>query len=440
MTKLIRICCRSLFGQIVLATLLGILLGCAAPETAIAFKPLSDGFIKLISMIVAPLIFCVVVQGIASVDNLRSVERIGLKALVYFEVMTSVALIFGLFAAWLPGPGRGLHINLDALTGADMRLYSGRAESLIQGGITPFLLGIIPLSPVAAFAANHMIEILFFAVIFGVALSLIWKEGRPVSRLIDALTKIFFQIMRLIVRVAPLGVFGAIAYTVGHYDLHVLGRLVALVMAYFVTVILLLILCLGTVLRLCGLHLFPLIRYFREELLIVMATASSDAVLPQVMQKLEALGIRRDVVGLVIPAGYSLNLDALSIYIGMAVLFLAQVTGTSLGVGQLALIIFTALITSKGAHGVPGTAIVILAATLAAVPIIPTIGLVLILSVDWYLGICRAMGNVIGNCVATIVIASWEGEFGRPHPAAPPDLRKINLSKGLIFSYPRLCL
>lgn len=190
-----------------------------------------------------------------------------------------------------------------------------------------------------------------------------------------------------------------------------LGRLVALVIAYFVTVILFIILCLGAVLRFCGLRLFPLIRYFREELLIVMATASSDAVLPQVMQKLEALGIRRDVVGLVIPAGYSFNLDALSIYIGMAVLFLAQVTGTSLGIGRLALILFTALITSKGAHGVPGTAIVILAATLAAVPVIPAIGLVLILSVDWYLGICRAMGNVVGNCVATIFVASWEGEL-----------------------------
>lgn len=411
MTKLIRLCCRALFGQIVLATLLGVLLGCVAPETAMAFKPLSDGFIKLISMIVAPLIFCVVVQGIASVDNLRSVGRIGLKALIYFEVMTTFALIFGLFAAWLLGPGRGMHINPDALAGADKSLYSGRATTLVQGGFTPFLLGIIPRSPVAAFAANHMIEVLFFAVIFGVALSLIGEEGRPVSRVIDALTKIFFQIMRLIVRVAPLGVFGAIAYTVGHYDLHVLGRLVALVIAYFVTVILFIILCLGAVLRLCGLRLFPLIRYFREELLIVMATASSDAVLPQVMQKLEALGIRRDVVGLVIPAGYSFNLDALSIYIGMAVLFLAQVTGTSLGIGQLALILFTALITSKGAHGVPGTAIVILAATLAAVPVIPAIGLVLILSVDWYLGICRAMGNVVGNCVATIFVASWEGEL-----------------------------
>lgn len=216
MTKLIRRCCRALFGQIVLATLLGVLLGCVAPETAMAFKPLSDGFIKLISMIVAPLIFCVVVQGIASVDNLRSVGRIGLKALIYFEVMTTFALIFGLFAAWLLGPGRGMHINPDALAGADMSLYSGRATTLVQGGFTPFLLGIIPRRPVAAFAANHMIKVLFFAMIFGVALSLIGEEGRPVSRVIDALTKIFFQIMRLIVRVAPLGVFGAIAYTVGH--------------------------------------------------------------------------------------------------------------------------------------------------------------------------------------------------------------------------------
>lgn len=255
-----------------------------------------------------------------------------------------------------------------------------------------------------------MIEVLFFAVIFSVALSITGKEGRPVSRVIDALTKILFQIMRLIERVAPLGVFGAIAHTVGHYDLHVLGRLGALVIAYFVTVILFVTLGLGAVLRLCGLRLFPFMKYFREELLIVLATASSDAVLPQVMQKLEALGTRRDVVELVFLAGYSFNMDALSINVGMAVLFLAQVTGTSLGIGQLALILFTALVTSNGAHGVPGTAIVILAATSAAVPVIPAIRLVLILSVDWYLGICRAMGNVIGNRFATILLASWEGE------------------------------
>lgn len=411
MVHLLRSYCRSLFGQIVFASILGILLGCLAPETAMALKPLGDGFIKLISMIVAPLIFCVVVQGIASVENLRSVGRIGLKAIIYFEAMTSFALAFGLLAAWLIGPGRGMHINLAALKSARINIYSGQAESLAQGGLTSFLLGIIPRSPIEAFAANRMLEILFFAVIFGIALSLIGEAGKPISSLIDAMTRLFFQIMRLIVRLAPLGVLGAIAYTAGHYDLLVLGRLLALVLAYFVTVILFILLCLGTVTRLCGLRLFPLIRFFREELLVVLATASSDAVLPQIMQKLENLGVRRDVVGLVIPAGYSFNLDAMSIYIGMAVLFLAQAMNAALSAGQLALIVLTALVTSKGAHGVPGTAIVILAATLAAVPAIPTIGLVLVLSVDWSIGIGRAIGNVIGNCVATIVVAAWENEL-----------------------------
>jgi aerobic C4-dicarboxylate transport protein len=398
---------RSLFVQIVAASLLGAVIGVFAPQHAQSLKILSDAFLRLISMIVSPLVSCVVVQGIAGAGDLRSAGRVGLAALVYFEAMTTLALIFGVLVALLCHPGAGLHVDPASLSSSALAGNGERAASLVRGGIGAFLLGLIPASPVAALAGNDVLQVLVFALLFGAGLSLAGAPAAPVARLIDALASVLFRIMGLIVRVAPLGVLGAIAYTVGRYGLASLDQLAALVIVYFAAVALFVAVALGAVMRLCGLSLLRLIAYLRTELLVVLATTSSDAVLPQLMDKLTALGIRREVVGLVIPAGYSFNLDALSIYLGLAVLFIAQATGTPLHWSQLALVLGTALLTSKGAHGIPGVAIVILAATLAAVPSVPAIGLVLVVSVDWFIGIARALGNALGNCVATIAVASW---------------------------------
>ncbi|MBB2156803.1 cation:dicarboxylase symporter family transporter [Gluconacetobacter diazotrophicus] len=406
---------QSLFLQIVVATAGGVAIGLLDPALGMALRPLSDLFLRLIAMIVSPLVFCVVVQGIAGAGSLRTVGRVGIKALVYFEAMTTLALGFGLLAAGLAGPGRGMHVPLAgrAVTDGAVALGSvgGSAAALRQGGIGAFLLNIVPTSPVRAFAGNDVLQILFFAILFGCALTQVGPAGQPVARVIDGLTAVMFRIMGIVTRVAPVGVLGAVAWTVGHYGAAALGQLGLLVVLYVGTVAAFVALALGLVMRRCGVGLWRLLVYLRAELLIVAATTASDAVLPQTMDKLERLGIRREVVGLVIPAGYSFNLDALSIYLGMAVLFLAQATGTVLGWGQMALVLGTALVTSKGAHGVPGVAIVILAATLAVVPQVPPIGLVLVVSVDWFIGIARALGNFVGNCVATIAVAAWEGEI-----------------------------
>jgi aerobic C4-dicarboxylate transport protein len=402
---------HSLFLQIVVATLGGVAIGLVDPALGTAMRPLSELFLRLIAMIVSPLVFCVVVQGIIGAGSLRTVGRVGIKALLYFEAMTTLALGLGLLAASMAGPGRGMHVPLAGLDGAALGSFGGAAATLRSGGVGAFLLNIVPASPVRAFAGNDVLQILFFAILFGCALVQVGPAGQPVARVIDALTAVMFRIMGIITRVAPVGVLGAVAYTTGHYGAGALGQLGLLVVLYVGTVAGFVALALGLVMRLCGVSLWQLLVYLRAELLIVAATTASDAVLPQTMDKLARLGIRREVVGLVMPAGYSFNLDALSIYLGMAVLFLSQATGTPLGWGQLALVIGTALLTSKGAHGVPGVAIVILAATLAVVPQVPPIGLVLVVSVDWFIGIARALGNFVGNCVATIVVAAWEGEI-----------------------------
>lgn len=412
----------SQFFQIILATIIGIILGCAAPSFAVNLKPLSDFFLKLITMIVSPLVFCVVVQGIAGAGNLRTVGRIGFKALIYFEAMTTIALAFGLLMAFLFNPGHGIHINAADLDPSALGKFSDNAESLRHGGISAFFLNIVPSSPIGAFAHNDVLQILFFAILFGSSLTLIGESGKAVTQLIDATTTLMFRIMRIIVRIAPLGVLGAISFTVGQYGIETLRQLVSLVMVYFLSVAIFVIVCLGIVLRLCGVRLFKLLSYLREELLVVVATTSSDAVLPQIMSKLRNMGVKKEVVGLVIPAGYSFNLDALSIYLGLTVIFLAQATGTHLSWTQIGLVLGTALITSKGAHGVPGVAIVILAATLSVVPSVPAIGLVLVISVDWFIGIARAVGNIIGNCVATVVVAAWEKDL---------DLKKAQETLGM---------
>jgi aerobic C4-dicarboxylate transport protein len=405
---------KSLFLQVVFALILGVILGMAVPSFAISLKILSDAFLKLISMIVAPIVFCVVVHGIAGAGDLKKVGRVGLKALIYFEVMTTVALGVGLLLAFLFAPGRGMNINPATLDAKALSNYADNAHKLQGAGVGSFILNIIPTTSIDALARNDVLQVLFFAILFGVALALVGEPAKQVTSLVEAVSKVLFKVMGLIVRVAPLGVLGAVAYTVGQYGVGSLKQLISLVFIFYVAVILFVIVVLGTILRAVGLNIFKFLAYFREELTIVLATASSDAVLPQIMRKLERMGVKDSVVGLVIPTGYSFNLDAFSIYLTLAVVFIAQATNTPLSLGDLLLVLGVSLVTSKGAHGVPGAAIVILLATLNAVPTVPVLGLVLVLSVDWFIGIARALGNLIGNCVATVVIGAWEHEVDLP--------------------------
>jgi len=403
----------SLFVQVVVALILGIVLGMFTPQFAINLKFFSDAFLKLISMIVAPIVFCVVVHGIAGAGDLKKVGRVGGKALLYFEVMTTVALVVGLALAYIVGPGRGMNINTGSLDASALGNYTGNAHKLM--GLGGFILNIIPSTAFDALSRNDVLEVLFFAIIFGVSLALVGERAKPVADLIDNVSTVLFRAMGLIVRTAPLGVLGAVAYTVGQYGVGSLEQLAKLVALFWVAVAFFVIIVLGTVMRVAtGLNILRFLNYLREELTIVLATASSDAVLPQIMRKLERMGVKPSVVGLVVPTGYSFNLDAFSIYLTLAVVFIAQATNTPLSMGDLLLVLAISLVTSKGAHGVPGSAIVILAATLNAVPAIPTIGLVLVLSIDWFIGMARALGNLIGNCVATVVIGAWEHDLDVP--------------------------
>jgi aerobic C4-dicarboxylate transport protein len=408
----------SLFVQVLAALVLGIVLGVVAPDFAIGLKILSDAFLKLISMIVAPIVFCVVVHGIAGAGDLKKVGRVGVKALLYFEVMTTVALVVGLILAYIFGPGHGMNIDPSTLDAKALNTYADNAHKLQGAGVGAFLLNVIPSTSFDALSRNDVLQVLFFAVLFGVGLALVGGEkGKLVTSVIDAASTVLFRVMGLIVRVAPLGVLGAVAYTVGKYGVGSLKQLVSLVMLFYVSVGIFVLGVLGGVMALAGINILKFLAYLREELTIVLATASSDAVLPQIMKKLERMGVKDSVVGLVIPTGYSFNLDAFSIYLTLAVVFIAQATNTPLSFGDLLLVLGVSLITSKGAHGVPGSAIVILAATLNAVPSIPAIGLVLVLSVDWFIGMARAVGNLIGNCVATVVVAAWEGDLDRAKAA-----------------------
>ncbi|MCP3384764.1 dicarboxylate/amino acid:cation symporter [Bradyrhizobium sp. CCGUVB4N] len=408
----------SLFVQVLAALILGIILGVVAPDFAISLKILSDAFLKLISMIVAPIVFCVVVHGIAGAGDLKKVGRVGVKALLYFEAMTTVALVVGLILAYVFGPGHGMNIDPSTLDAKALSTYADNAHKLQGAGIGSFLMNVIPTTSFDALSRNDVLQVLFFAVLFGVGLALVGGEkGALVTSMIDAASTVLFRVMGLIVRVAPLGVLGAVAYTVGKYGVGSLKQLVSLVMLFYVSVGIFVLGVLGGVMALAGINILKFLAYLREELMIVLATASSDAVLPQIMKKLERMGVKDSVVGLVIPTGYSFNLDAFSIYLTLAVVFIAQATNTPLSFGDLLLVLGVSLITSKGAHGVPGSAIVILAATLNAVPSIPAIGLVLVLSVDWFIGMARAVGNLIGNCVATVVVAAWEGDLDRAKAA-----------------------
>jgi aerobic C4-dicarboxylate transport protein len=430
---------RSLFAQVVIALLVGIAVGLAAPDFAVKLKPLGDGFIKLVKMIIPVLVFCVVVHGVAGAGDLKRVGRVGLKALIYFELVTTIALGLGLLMAFLLHPGVGMNVDPKALDAKAMSAYAENASKLTGGGTVEFLIKLIPNTVVDAFAKGDVLQVLLFAVLFGCALSMLGERGRLVATTIDDVSHVLFKVMGIIIKLAPLGVLGAIAFTVGKYGIGSLKQLGMLVALFYATVVVFVAVVLGTIMRVSGFSLWKLLKYLREELMVVLATTSSDSVLPQIMAKLKRMGIRDSTVGLVIPTGYSFNLDAFSIYITLAAVFIAQATNTHVSMADLLTILAVSLVTSKGAHGVPGSAIVVLAATLNAIPAIPAIGLVLVLSIDWFMGIARALGNLIGNCVATVAIAAWEGDIDREKARATLDgTLPATIDDGLIDEEPAL--
>ncbi|NRO96487.1 C4-dicarboxylate transporter DctA [Paraburkholderia sp. NMBU_R16] len=402
---------NSLFGRVVVALIAGVAIGALFPHAGEALRPLGDGFLKLIKMVVGPIVFCVVVSGMASAGDLRKVGRVGGKAILYFEAMTTIALVIGALLAWFIHPGAGMNIDLRTVDASALNTYTEHAKSLKDVG--GFLLKIIPDTIADSFAKGDILQVLVFSVLFGSALSLLGDKAARVSGFIDDLAKALFCVMGFVIKLAPLGVLGAIAFTTGKYGITSLKQLGLLVAVFYLSCIVFVCVVLGIAMRIAGFSIFKLIRYLKDELSIVFGTASSDAVLPQVMRKLEWLGIKDSTVGLVIPTGYSFNLDGFSIYLTLAVLFIAQATNTPLSMHDLIVIVLVSLVTSKGAHGIPGSAIVILAATLSAIPAIPVLGLVLILPVDWFVGIARAVTNLIGNCVAAIVVAAWENDIDR---------------------------
>jgi aerobic C4-dicarboxylate transport protein len=400
---------KSLFGQVVIALVVGVVVGALWPEFAVKLKPLGDGFIKLIKMIIAPLVFCVVVHGICSTGDLKKVGRVGVKALVYFEIVTTFALALGVILAYTLEPGVGMNVATGSLDASALSGYTDRVSQVTS--TVDFIMKIIPSAFIDAFAKGDILQVLLIAILFGCGVAALGERGRPVTVAVDHLAHVFFKVIGFIVKLAPIGVMGAIAFTVGKYGVDSLKQLGMLVVIFYATCAIFVVVVLGTILRLAGFNIFKLLNYLREELLIVLGTASSDSVLPQVMRKLELLGIKNSTVGLVIPTGYSFNLDGFSIYLTLAAVFIAQATNTPLSLVDLLTILAISLVTSKGAHGVPGSAIVILAATLSAIPAIPAIGLVLVLSVDWFMGMARALTNMIGNCVATVVVGVWEKDI-----------------------------
>lgn len=401
---------KSIFAQVIVALILGVILGAVSPTWAMRMKPLGDGFIKLIQVFIAPVVFCVVVNGIAGVDSIGKVGRVGLKTVVYFEAVTTLALAIGVLLGLHSGIGVGMNIDPASLDTGLIASYAEKANTLSHSTAATFILNMIPKTAVGAFSGGDILQVLVFSILFACALNLVKDTTPKVVELIQEMGTVFFKVMGMVVKLAPLGVFGAVSFTIGKYGVASMQQLGAMVLFYFITCILFVVVVLGLILKVCGFSLWQFLRYFKEEIFIVFGTTASDCVLPQIMQKLKDLGIKDSIVGLVIPTGYSFNLDGFSIYLTLAVIFIANATNTALGLEDMLLIIVISMITSKGAHGIPGSAIVILLATLTAFPALPAAGLVLVLPMDWFIGIARAVTNLIGNCIATLVIARWEGE------------------------------
>ena len=400
---------KYLYFQVIVAIIIGILLGHFQPTLGASMKPLGDGFIKLIKMIIAPIIFCTVVIGIASMGDVKKVRRVGGKALLYFEVLSTVALTIGLIIMNFFRPGSNMNVDFSSLDPASVANYTKAASS--NHGFADFLLNIIPSTVVDAFAKGDILQVLFFSVLFGFALSALGPQGKKLLTIIEDISQVFFKIINIIMRFAPLGAFGVMAFTIGNYGLKSLGPLAELMGTFYLTCLLFIFVVLGAISKYIGFNILDFITYIKDELLIVLGTSSSESVLPRIMHKLEDLGCSKSVVGLVIPTGYSFNLDGTSIYLTMAALFVAQATNTDLTLLQQLTILAVLMLTSKGASGVTGSGFVTLAATLSVVPTIPVAGLALILGIDRFMSEARALTNLIGNGVATLAISKWENEL-----------------------------
>src|SRR5712691_5605253 len=399
---------RVLYLQVLTAIVLGIAFGRFYPETAVAMKPLGDGFIALIRMMIAPVIFCTVVHGIASMRDLGKVGRVGLKAVVYFEAVSTVALGVGLLIGEVAQPGAGFNIDPATIDPKSVANYVSRAK---EEGIVPHLLAIIPDTFFSALVKGDLLQVLLIAILSGFALTRLGELGERITGVIEDAAQLFFRIIGIIVRAAPIGAFGAMAFTIGAYGLGALWNLAELILTFYATSLIFVLVVLGIIAALSGFSIFRFIVFIKDELLIVLGTSSSETVLPQMIQKMERLGASKAVVGLVIPTGYSFNLDGTNIYMTLATLFLAQATNTPVTIGQELIILLIAMITSKGASGVTGAGFVTLAATLAIIPDIPIQSLAVLLGIDKFMSECRALTNLVGNGVATIVISRWEGEL-----------------------------
>ena len=402
---------KLLYVQVLIAIALGVLVGAIWPATGASLKPLADGFIKLIKLVIAPVIFVTVAGGIARMSDLKAFGRVGGKTLLYFEVVSTLALVVGLAVALIVKPGAGFNVDpatLDPTVGAEYARKAAHGEGLVE-----WLLHLIPNTFWGALADGELLQVLVIAILTGFACARLGPFGDKVADVLDEIGKVFFAIIHIVVKFAPIGAFGAMGFTVGKYGVEALGQLGILILTFYATSLIFVFGVLGLIARMAGFSIFKFVRYIREELLIVLGTSSSESVLPQIMEKLQRLGASKTVTGLVIPTGYSFNLDGTNIYMTLATLFLAQATGTELTWVQMATILGVAMLTSKGASGVTGAGFITLAATLAVVPQVPIAALALIVGIDRFMSECRALTNLVGNGVATLVIARWEGELDR---------------------------
>jgi aerobic C4-dicarboxylate transport protein len=409
---------KVLYIQVLFAIVCGVLLGVFYPTDAVAMKPLGDGFIKLIKMIIAPVIFCTVVSGIGNMQDVKKIGRVGGKALLYFEVVSTFALEIGLIVANVLRPGDGFNADPSKLDTKAIAEFTLKAKGQ---STTDFLMNIIPNTFVDAFAKGDILQVLLISILFGFALSILGERGRPITKLIDEVAHAIFGVVAIIMKAAPVGAFGAMAFTIGKFGLASLLPLAKLIGSFYLTCFLFIFVVLGTIAKLTGFSIGRFILYIKEELLIVLGTSSSESALPALMTKLEKLGCAKSVVGLVVPTGYSFNLDGTNIYMTMAALFVAQATNTDLTLMQELTILGVAMLTSKGASGITGAGFITLAATLAVVPTIPVAGMALILGIDRFMSECRALTNFIGNGVATVVVSHWENELDHKQLARELD-------------------
>ncbi len=399
-----------LYVQVVFAIAVGVLLGYFRPELGASMKPLGDAFIKLVKMIITPVIFLTVSTGIAAMSDLKKVGRVVGKAMLYFLIFSTFALVMGMVVSHVVQPGAGLHIDPASL---DQNVVSSYVSKAHDSTVTGFLMNIIPTTIFSPFVGGDILQVLFVAVLFGIALAMVGERGKPVLNLLTSLAQPVFKLVAILMKAAPIGAFGAMAFTIGKYGIHSIINLAMLVGTFYATSVLFVLIVLGAVARYNGFSILKLVRYIREELLLVLGTSSSEAALPTLMQKMERAGCSKSVVGLVVPTGYSFNLDGTNIYMTMAALFIAQACDIPLSFGDQILLLLVAMLSSKGAAGVTGAGFITLAATLSVVPSVPVAGMALILGVDRFMSECRALTNLVGNATATVVVARWEGELDK---------------------------